>query len=566
MKLSERLAALIPGVATLETTFEEQVSKIAELEERIKKLTSITTTPPDIPPVTSSLPDVSITFAGRDWKPSGEGELWQLSGERRWRWNATNEITIVLDAVEDQRRIILHRSWVDDTKIDPITRNWAGPTIEYPLSISLDGVEVWNKSVRVHPQTRPCMTFRRRVPSSFAIKVAPNYSPEANATAKAILSVFNTSWQWDRWEDVNKAGTFDNWSENYGLVIRSWTGGIPLSNEGALFPTWDVALMLTGNKKLWEHVSPTWDTAGNYPIHFFDRKTGEPFRPETIPSSIPVLKADGLPVLMSKSGVKLPVGDIAHDFGLCNYAALLTGERYYVEELEAWTLLGEVVLAHPSRAAGIYLSGQWRSTAWRLRNLFHLFLSLSEGAKKAAVLKQLTANINALNKRYADPNSPEYHPTGVLNTSPFGDAVWLKNATPGPISLTGNLHFLAHVINEIRQADIGLEEVTLPILRHLLKVARGTWEHSPSRYMAGWLKHVRGNDWRESIKLTFNATTPYSSFAPPLTADIVAWWRAAVVAAVETDEPWAVEALAWVDAALKQDKKQPSISWMIEPS
>jgi hypothetical protein len=143
------------------------------------------------------------------------------------------------------------------------------------------------------------------------------------------------------------------------------------------------------------------------------------------------------------------------------------------------------------------------------------------------------------------------------------------SSTTGLTASTGHLYFLAHVLGEIHRSGIvgGLAE---PMLRHVLKAARGAWESAPTKYLAGWLQHslVGGTveTWKDIADRTFKrlGTGPLE-FIPPLTTDIVAWHRAAVVAAVDLKEDWSFEALGWIDEVLKKTDRTPSIVWQVDP-
>lgn len=539
------------------------------------------TPPPIISPSPPAAPDVQITLLNKTYSPSGPGELWPLSGEYRWTFEVNKEITLILDSLKDplssaiQNKVIIQRAWGDLPTPTPTPDSVEPPPpIETHIRVVIDKKIAYDGSISIKHHTRHAKTFGR-LPLRNTLSQAKFVSPFPNYDFSSIapLTLADlSSWQWKSWRQYHP--TTDPWTENFGFITRSFTGGVPIANEAAMFPPWDVYLALMGSssevgQKLYNLCADTWDASGNFAIHYFDRATGQPYRPETLPESIPVLKADNLPALFSRSGLKLPVGDIAHNFGLVNFAALVTGERFYIEELESWALLGPIVKPFNERSLGVYISGQWRSTAWWLRDIFHLYISLPNGSKRSSVRKQLVDAITYLTDRFARPTSKHYHPTGILDTSPFGDgdSRWLKYSTPGPVSLSGNHHFLAHVVNEIRQSGIaGFDTLTEPLLRHLVKSAEGTWKYSPTKYMAPWLKHVLGSDWPETMKLTFaRGPAPYSSFSDPLTLDITAWWRANVIAALELGLPWAKEALWWVDREIKSTGRHQSVNWRIKP-
>lgn len=579
--LSEQIHELGFKVHTLETSFltltREIDHLIGELETANDTITKLRAenlalrnqnTPPVTIPDTTATPDVEITFSlvgfpPQTLRPKGPGELWQDGKERRWSWDVTKEIRVVLDCKGEQRRIFLQRAWGDL----PIE---AGPLIA-DLVIKLSGTRVFSGPVRIHHHTRPPLTFNRLPLDTKALErvraLAPNYDPKAIPPAKDLEAmVTGARWDWKTWYQLNPAGSYDPWSEDFGFVTRSWVGGIPLMNEAAMFPIWDVLLLLTGDQRLYAKCADTADTSGNYAIHYWNRATGLPHT-YSDSGSLPVLNADNLPALTSASGLKLPVGDIAHDFGLVNMMALLAGERYYVEELEAWTLLGPLARKPADRATGVYFSGQIRSNAWWMRNLFHLSLCYS-GKRGEQIQAQL---FNAI--KYLLGLGKKYPATGLLDVSAFRSSPWTQFAGDGAKTgtvLTGNHHFLVHVLRQVqsRLLDDGTRYGALDgLLDHVLQVAEGVWKHSRHRSLIPWLQHVHsGTTWPDIMAATFGLFAPDRTlFATPVTSDIAAWWRAAVVVAVEIGKPWATEALAWIDQEFVKANRQPSINWQILP-
>jgi hypothetical protein len=549
---------------------------------------SPTPTPTPIPsPSSSDLPNVKIQFNNLTFVVDKPGELWPQSGEYRWFWDATNDLRIILDVKgksgpNQQCRVILQRCWTDVAM---------APILQGHIKVNINGGVVYDDNVRIHANTRSAKTFYRLpITNLLDPKYTPNYH-YALLTVPQILDIAEgKSFTWKQWSQVNDPATYDHWTEDYGLALRSWTGGVPATNEGSILPPWDVYLLSAiANYQKYPNPTPDYniasdklfgmcgrqaDTSGNYAIHYFNRSTG---KCHTYQDSftLPVLVLDGLPAITSKSGTKLPIPDMAHCFGLPDLMALITGERYYIEELEAWTLLGPLARQPKDRSTGIYFSGQVRSSSWWLRNLFHLVLSssgdVSSFYRDQSLLyrTQLNANLIYLNKTYADPTSPKYRPTGVLETAPYRTSEMMKYAKEGTATQvsTGNLYFLASVLSEIEHNGF---MYGAPILDHVLKVVRGTWENSPLPFLAPWQQHAYPSDnWSQIMADTF-ARFDYSKVTSfkltPLTIDYIAWWRSAVVAAIDAGqgEEWANEALTWVDAEIAKYRPLP-VAWDVRP-
>lgn len=568
--------ALVSRLTIEEEALRLDISKlranVATLEDEIERLTNLSTPPVPAP---SSLPDVTIFFGDYIFRPTGPGELWTLSGERCWTFEVGKEITVHLDVKGKQKRIYVQRAWSDLPNTAPV--------ITMPVRVMIDGEEMANAPLRIHHHTRPCLTFNRLPMPTFDLTdwkrraIIPNYSSKVQSPdAKTVAS----HWQWDLWSDKNPAGSYDLWSEDYGLANAQWAYGVPLSNEASMISAWDVALLHPKDEEsrrvLWDICADTADSSGNYAIHHFDRTTGAPCLYDSpAAAAIPMLNADNLPALTSETGLKLPQGDIAHDMALCNVMALLTGERFYVEELEAWTLLGHLARKGADRASGIYWSGQVRSNAWWLRNVYHLCLvhESAQGWRTDHFRDILVRNLRLMNERFTSPNSSENRPTGICSVDKRTDTAWDNYADPSPSQTsTGNLHFVSHVLGEIHRSRL-VGDLALPMLTYTLRAAKGVWDHSPDHHLCGWLKHMVGADpktdtWDAICKRTFAKipATIMKEWKTPLTHDIVAWHRAACVAAANLGEQWAVEAVAWIDGEFARIVRLPSIAWQIDVS
>lgn len=600
--LSSRLASLISEVVSLEqqitslsnekqssdTLAHERLLEIVALRDRILflewKIAELEVKVPSPPTPASFTPDTQVTVLDKIYSPSGPGEFWAPSGEFRWAWDINKEVRLVLDAKEnpdngpDQCRFFFQRAWTD-LPLDTLP-------VELPVKVAIDGEERFSGPVRVHHHQRTPKTFNRLpfpdvdLTPFVKLGIFPNY----DLSSISLPSVKEMStYLWDQWEKLNP--TADQWSERYGVAVRNWVGGIPLSNEASMLAPWDIQLAFGSNtessliwNRLFDICYNTWESSGNYAIHFCDRETGLSCRPDSKSfSSVPMINPDNLPTLIGKNGKSLPRGDIAHDFGLVSLAALVTRERFFVEELESWTLLGPLGRSEkhtPPRSSGIYFSGQIRSNAWFLRNLYFLYLSLPDSERRIQVREQLVRNIKYLNDTFANPSSPLHYKTGLLDfTSPYREVPWTQNTARNKnfLILSGNHHFLVHVLNEIRH-NREFSDLVMPILLHVLRSTEGIWKYSPNPYLTPWLQHAattKQDSWPEIMANTFSKSVPSpTKLIDPssvMTVDIAAWYRAAIVAGVELGQAWASEALKWIDQAIKDTGRKPSIAWMINP-
>jgi hypothetical protein len=540
-------------------SYEEEIARLKSEIERLSKPPVIT---PDSDPITvESPPSVYVAIDGKSFAFSGPGEVNPYSpSERRWYFDYDDEIRVILDAnLNGKRRVTFQRAWSDLALEAPVRS----------VSVQIDDKDNdthFKQSIRLHHHTRPCVDIGANVLPSVDLALLdflPNYD------FAAIRNNTNTS-DW-KWRMILSDPTADMISEAYYLANQSWTGGVPLSNEASMLSPWDVYFLSVGGKTTKAaDIIGTWNSVGNYAVHFYDRSTGKPCLPESNAAiTIPTLSLESLPKLFTVSGTTLPVPDLAHNFGLSNLGALLTHDRYYIEALESFVLLPSLSDSGKVRASGLYWSGQIRSNAWRMRDLFHIYLATKEERFKAQILQHL----RYMNDAFANPESKAFLPTGVCSVVQRKPSNWNKYALPTDSeTATGNHYFLMYVLGEISQHPEFASHCR-PIMSHLAKVVDGVWHHSPSRFVVPWLRHAyptRTSGWKEIMAATFakEQLAGLEGFLPPVTKEMACWYRAAVIALIDmADEDedifWAQSALKWLDIIAPVDKRP--IGWNINP-
>jgi hypothetical protein len=504
-------------------------------------------------------PDLELHLAPLgSWRPSGPGE--RSRGERRWQWDASPEVRVLVDRQDTgQVRVTFERCW-SDLPVD------AAP-LALEVTLVHEGETTTLRPLRLHHHTRPSVVLRRSPPPpppaprlrarGFVPAYAPNRLPQD--TVRRLLDARHPFESWAR----RARSPYDPVSEEYGQVPMSWTGW----DEAGPLPSWAVAYLLTGNRRLWEAVVETADTSGNYAVHYRSRASGRIVRYHET-GGLPQLNASQVVTLHSAAGEKLPVPDVAHQHSLVYLAALLTGERWYREELQAWHAYNLLTRPREARLAGLLWSGEIRATAHALRALLQLAL-VSRGEDRAFFDAQLRANLVWMRERFVAAGAPDHRPTGVLALQPFRSAEMLRYAAPGETEVvaTWQHHVLAWVLAEIARA--GYHEA-VPVRDHVLHVTRGVWEHSPARHDFFWGNHVyRAHDWPSSIAATFpQRERPPAGIEPPVTSDYALWARAGVVAAVQAGQPWAPDALEWIDDAMRErwGAVPGALAWQVEPA
>lgn len=158
------------------------------------------------------------------------------------------------------------------------------------------------------------------------------------------------------------------------------TGG--RSDIGPL-PTWSVLYLLSMDKRARDAMMAAADGSGSWSIHYRDEKTGYPVRTDNeankLISTHGNLAGQGpLPVpRCANSDPKLCetpyTDDTAHQPSLAYLPYLVTGDYYYLEELQFWAASNPLGTApgYHGNGQGLVRWQQVRGQAWSLRTLGH---------------------------------------------------------------------------------------------------------------------------------------------------------------------------------------------------
>lgn len=578
MRYREAIQGYQEVIESQSATISDLQIEIGNLQREIELLKN--PKPVDPPPPIEVSPDITTTL-GSPTSPSGLIGSFRppLKGERqgketRYRGVINPEITILCDVHDNgQVRVIIERC----NATLPIT----APVIETSLIAQLgNGTGYVQPSFRLHHHTRPAITINPSPAPSFDLQslissgLIPNYNPTAKPTETDLTKIDLAQHPWMKWN--GKSNPYDPITEEFGQIVNSWIGGAGhLLNEPATLMPVQVAYLLTSDPRAWYATRQLADSSGNYPIHYKIYDTWlDHFARAAETSTLPFLQSAQSVSIKTAAGNLCPIPDVAHQHSLAYLAALLTGDRYYREECEAWCTYN--LLTRPKdelRENGIIWSGQVRAAAWALRALLHAYIVTTITINYDYYKQQIITNLQWMSDRFTLPfTSPNYRSIGVVSTVDFRLSPMLQyvsNTPPLPPYFSTFMHHqLCHVLDECVRA--GFDEA-IPIRDHLLKVAEGVWLHSPTPWDVAWGGHVypsTDTDWPTIMKATFagRGTDPSTFQAPPITPDYLAWYRSAVVAGVNAGEGWAVDALRWIDTQAPKFKGGVPLAWQINPT
>lgn len=194
------------------------------------------------------------------------------------------------------------------------------------------------------------------------IGVVPNYDPALKASRSAI----------EDW--IREFSKSNNKPMGISFVVNPMGQGGGRPDIGPL-PAWTILYLLSGDPRMWGITLTVADLAGSWPVHFRDKKTNAPVSIATYPH-LTWLRSrryeTETPFPRCTDGCKSPYEpDTSHEPSLAFIPYLLTGDYYYLEELQFWANYNVLDRNAKYRglARGLLRAHQVRGQGWGLRTL-----------------------------------------------------------------------------------------------------------------------------------------------------------------------------------------------------
>jgi len=248
------------------------------------------------------------------------------------------------------------------------------------------------------------------------------------------------------------------------------TGGRP--DIGPL-PMWSVSYLLSLDMRARNAMMSVADGSGTWSIHMRDEKTGYPLRVDNdayknTSTHMNLANKGPLPVPRCVNNDKVLCGskythDTAHQPSMAYLPYLLTGDYYYLEELQFWAASNplETDPSNSGYGQGLVRWQQIRGQAWSLRTLGHAaYITPDAHPLKGYFVKQLDNNLNFYHATYVAGNPNQL---GVYDGSGTGSFKVVASAPWQDDFLTWSFGYLA---------ELGFDKA-LPILQWKAKYAVG---------------------------------------------------------------------------------------------
>jgi hypothetical protein len=284
----------------------------------------------------------------------------------------------------------------------------------YDARVLVGGKEAYAKPGLVHyNQARwrktfwwgevPAVHIRHDTAYLIASRALPNYDRSVRISERSLAEL-KAAWTVPKTEPM---------SIGMAVPYMPTTGG---RSDIGLLPAWGAFYLLSMDKRAKDVTLGTADLAGSWSMHYRDRRTG---RPVSL-IDYPYMTALGHPgdTVNPRTGkqeafppcpgdaCKTPYTvDVPHQPAFAYLPYLVTGDFYYLEELEFWAMF-DVLSANPGyrdNIKGLLKPEQVRGQAWGLRTLGEAaYIAPDNDPLKPHLRRLVASNLDWYNAAYTD--------------------------------------------------------------------------------------------------------------------------------------------------------------------
>ncbi|MET0981062.1 MAG: hypothetical protein ABWY02_03110 [Telluria sp.] len=250
-----------------------------------------------------------------------------------------------------------------------------------------------------------------------ASRALPNYD-QSVVVAESALAGYQKSW----------AGTsIEPMGIGIALPYMPATGG---RNDLGILPGWAASYLLSMDARAKQVTLGTADLAGSWSMHYRDKNTNRP---------VSLIDYPYMTILGTAGDTKNPVTKLQETFPKCAVGAscttpyfhdtahqpnfaylpyLVTGDYYYLEELQFWAMY-DVFQSNPGyrqNIKGLLSQGQVRAQAWSMRALAEAtYITPDSDRLKEHFTRILTSNLDWFNAAYT--NNAAANVFGVIDSA-----------------------------------------------------------------------------------------------------------------------------------------------------
>lgn len=397
-----------------------------------------------------SIPRVKVTanLAGGEYF-ADPSSLMKMSKNSKWlQGDLVDETHISLPLQDKLRnehphlhaRFAIRAYAVGKTRVDiSVENDWAyepnPQNFTYDLKVEIDGKERYQKKALTHyhhararlvywASDEPQVHIKHDAKYLIDTMALPNYDLSVEPSEKA-LEAFKKEWATDKSQLMN-----------VGMAAPAMpnTGG---RDDIGLLPGWAALYLISQDWRAKLVTLGTADLAGSWSSHYRDKETGLPISVLDYPYMTILGNASDTLNPMTKKREAFPTlgadsktpfkHDSSHQpaFGYLPY--LVTGDYYYLEELQFWAMW-DVYMSNPvwrRTSQGLLGDDQVRGQAWSIRTLGEAaYISPDAHPLKSHLSSVLESNFKWYIEKYA--NNPSANKLGALDMK---SALVYKNGT-----------------------------------------------------------------------------------------------------------------------------------------
>ena len=410
---------------------------------------------------------IKYTASADQLLKAGAKATW-LAGSVANEWHVSAPLTTAAGVAHPHlsaRFAIRYYGSIKKARVDvTIENNWAyepnPQNFKYNTEVIVGGASVFSKNDVTHLTharwrklfwwggDAPKVTSMLNTKYLIATKAVPNYD-QSFTMAEAPLAAIANKFSGARTEIM---------SVGMAVEYMPTTGG---RDDIGLLPMWSVAYLLSMDKRAGDATMGTGDLAGSWATHYRDRNTDRPLSLLDYPAITvgapasdtynPLTKKyEALPACASTTACVTPYQvDTAHQANFTYLPYLVTGDYYYLEEMQFWAMWN-VFGGNPAYRQwekGLVSPDQVRGQAWSLRTLAEAaYITPDNDILKSQLATILDSNLTWYTDTYIK-NPATSNNLGVLVNSALayqnntGVAPWQDDFFTSAIGHTAELGF-----------------------------------------------------------------------------------------------------------------------------
>lgn len=439
------LSAIVPSLAAGKTVGMELV------RNGIVSATSTTMSPAQLlsngftAAFTATIGGVQYKASADELLKAGKATTW-LAGSTANEWHVSAPLATSTGAQHPHLTARFAIRWygaVKKARVDVVVENnWAyepaPQNFTYDAQVIVGGKPVYTQAALTHLHharwrklfwfgaAAPELNVKQNTGYLIASRALPNYD-QSLVIPETTLASLKT-----RWTNA-KTGPMGN-----GLAI-SYMPAAGGREDIGLLPTWNALYLLSMDKRARDAALGTADLAGSWSSHYRDKQTGQPVslidypymtiagRP-TDTKNPATGKYESFPACATTTACQSPhTHDVSHQPGFAYLPYMVTGDHYYLEELQFWGMYN-MFNSNPGyreNIKGLLKPEQVRGQAWALRTLAEVtYITPDTDRLKSHFARLLDSNLDWYNAEYT--NNTNANKLGVLVN---GYAVAYKKGT-----------------------------------------------------------------------------------------------------------------------------------------